>query len=70
MYILEYIVIQLSLVFWLIYLIKNYPKKGQSNSYNVFFGSLGAIILMTAIAIWFVVKSKSFVGTLWESIVK
>jgi len=70
MYILEYTITQILLIFWLIYLVKNYPKKGQSNSYNVFFGSIGAIILMTIVAIWFVVNGQSFIGSLWGSITR
>jgi len=60
MYILEYIVLQSLVLGWFIYLIKNYPKNKKSNSYNVLFGSLSAILLLTATLIWFLVNKQSF----------
>ena len=69
MYILEFIILQSLIVIWLVYIIKNYPKKNQSNSYNVFFGSLGAIIFMTFTLIYVVLKQKSFLSELWKSII-
>jgi len=64
MYILEYIILQSVLIFWFIYLIKNYPKKDSSNSYNVLFGSIGAIVLMTIIALIHLINEKSLVESI------
>ena len=70
MYLLEFITLQSLIIIWLVYIIKNYPKKNNSNSYNVLFGSIGAIILMTFTLIWFVVNKKSVLTELWTSIIK
>jgi len=70
MYLLEFIILQILVIIWLVYVIKNYPKKNDSNSYNVLFGSIGAIILMTFTLIWFVANQKSILTELWTSIIK
>ena len=70
MYIIEYIIIQVLLIFWLVYTVKNPPNKESPYSYRVFIGNLGIIILASAVAIWFVVNGQSFIGVTWESITK
>lgn len=70
MYIIEYIIIQILLIVWLIYTIKNPPKKESPYSYRVFVGNLGIIVLASAVAIWFVANGQSFLGVIWESITK
>lgn len=70
MVIVEYLVIQALLIIWFVYIIRNYPKKDSAYSYKVFVGNIGAIILMTAMAVWLVANNESFLGTLWQSITK
>ncbi len=66
MYIIEYIIIQILLIVWLIYTIKNSPKKESPYSYRVFVGNLGIILLASAVAIWLVANRQSFLGVIWE----
>lgn len=70
MYIIEYIIIQVLLIVWFVYTIKNPPKKESPYSYRVFIGNLGIIILASVVAIWFLVNGQSFLGVIWESITK
>lgn len=70
MIILEYIVLQIFLVVWFVYIVKNYPKETNAYSYKIYVGNIGAIILMTILAIWNVANNQSFFTNLWESINK
>ncbi len=68
MIILEYVIIQTLLVVWFVYIIRNYPKKDSAYSYKVLVGNIGAIIIMTALAIWSLVSKESLLGSIWHSI--
>ncbi|PRX54616.1 hypothetical protein CLV81_3018 [Flagellimonas meridianipacifica] len=71
MYILEFIILELLMVYWIYRIVKyGQPKKERPNSYNVFIGSLGTATMMIFVLIWFVVNKKSFFTELWNSLFK
>ena len=69
MYVLEFIVLEILLVYWLCRTLKyNQPKKDSAYSYRVFVGSIGAATIGILLLIWFVTNQKSFLTELWISI--
>lgn len=69
MYLIEYLILQTLTIWWFIYIVKNYPKKGRPYSYKVLVGNIGATILMTGALIWTVLEKKSFLYEFYKSII-
>ena len=66
MYILEYIILQGLIIWWFVYIVKNYPKKDGPYSYKVLVGNVGSSILITGILIWLVIQKKSLLLELYH----
>ena len=71
MYILEFILLELLMIYWIYRTVKyRKPTKKSPYSYRVFVGNIGAAVLMIFTLIWLVANKKSFFVELWDSITK
>ena len=71
MYILEFIILELLMVYWIYRTVKyRKPTKNSPYSYRVFVGNIGLAVLMIFTLIWFVANKKSFFVELWDSMTK
>lgn len=71
----EYLIVQLLLIFWAIYVIKNNPTKSNPSdkadynySQHVLVSSLISIIIFSVFLLRFYLDDISFVRPIWESI--